>query len=66
MTCRLAAILEVAASILCNGEAAIATYAWSLTYDREGQRCQDEGHEILVLARGEGGWLVRWRAVLTR
>jgi hypothetical protein len=46
------------------GDTAVATYAWKVTYERNGEQCQDSGHDVFAFVRSGGRWLAVWRAVL--
>jgi hypothetical protein len=43
---------------------AVATSSWAITYELQGQACQELGRDLFVLTRAGGRWLVIWRAVL--
>lgn len=51
-------------SIDLAGDTAVAVYGWEMTYELEGRQYQEAGSDILMLARGDSGWLVTWRALL--
>jgi uncharacterized protein (TIGR02246 family) len=46
------------------GSAAVATFAWEITYEMNGQDYHETGHDVFVFARRDGKWRAIWRAVL--
>jgi uncharacterized protein (TIGR02246 family) len=46
------------------GDTAVATSAWHMTYDLDGQTYRESGHESFVLVRTEGGWEIVWRSIV--
>jgi uncharacterized protein (TIGR02246 family) len=46
------------------GDAAVATSAWHMTYDLDGQRYRESGHESFVLVRTDRGWEIVWRSIV--
>jgi uncharacterized protein (TIGR02246 family) len=47
------------------GDVAVATVTWHMLYVFDGTETVDTGHDVYVLRRREGGWLVCWREVLS-
>jgi len=47
------------------GDAAIAHYAWQMTYVLSGQEYTEQGHDLFVFSRINECWLVAWRALLS-
>lgn len=43
---------------------AIATLAWEIDYEMNGQNYHEAGHDVFVFTRDEGKWRAVWRAVL--
>jgi ketosteroid isomerase-like protein len=43
------------------GNVAVYTYAWQMTYRREGGQTTDSGTDQLVLEQTSAGWQVVWR-----
>jgi ketosteroid isomerase-like protein len=46
------------------GDQAIATYAYGITYRREGWRWRATGRDMWILSRRSGGWQAVWRTML--
>lgn len=46
------------------GDTAVATYSWKVTYERNGEKYRESGHDVFAFVRSEGRWLAVWRAVL--
>ena len=46
------------------GDAAVATSSWHMTYDLDGQRHSESGHESFVLVRTDRGWEIVWRSIV--
>lgn len=46
------------------GDTAVATTVFSMTYTFGGGTYTESGHDILVLARHDGEWVVVWRTVI--
>ena len=64
---RLATVREFKASqpaIDLFDNMAVATCPWEISYRLNDQEYHESGHDLLLLVREEGGWLVAWRAVL--
>lgn len=51
-------------SIEVWGDTAVATSAWHMTYDLDGQRHTESGHESFVLVRTDSGWEIVWRSII--
>ena len=47
-----------------SGDTAVATYAWKITYERNGQEHRERGHDLFVFVKAEGKWRAVWRAML--
>src|SRR5437868_10193801 len=45
------------------GDTAIATYAWKITYEMNGQEHRETGHDLFVFMRSDNRWLAVWRAM---
>lgn len=43
--------------------AAVYTFAWKMTYQREGGPKMEEGTDLLFFALGASGWQVIWRYI---
>ncbi len=48
------------------GDTAVATSSFTMTYTFGGRSYTEEGHDVLVLARSGGTWVVVWRTVVVR
>jgi ketosteroid isomerase-like protein len=48
------------------GDTAVATYAWKITYEMNGQEHQETGHDVFVFMRAENRWRAVWRAMLPK
>jgi uncharacterized protein (TIGR02246 family) len=46
------------------GDTAVATFQWEMAWEMGGQRSEDRGHDIYVLVRTEGRWLIAWRTLV--
>jgi ketosteroid isomerase-like protein len=46
------------------GNTAVATYAFEIAYEMNGQTFQESGHDMFVFSRDEEKWLVVWRMVI--
>ncbi len=46
------------------GDTAVATYAWKITYELNGEERRETGHDVFVFTRSEGKWRALWRAML--
>jgi uncharacterized protein (TIGR02246 family) len=46
------------------GDTAVATSVFNMTYTFSGATYTESGHDILVLARHDGEWIVVWRTVV--
>lgn len=46
------------------GDLAVATYRFAIAYELGGERVDATGHDIFVLQRDEGSWLVVWRSLV--
>jgi ketosteroid isomerase-like protein len=46
------------------GSSAIATFAWEIKYEMNGQNYHEAGHDVFVFTRDDGQWRAVWRAVL--
>lgn len=45
-------------------DAAVASYAWEITYKMEGNEHRDSGHDVFVFTHVGGNWRAVWRALL--
>ncbi len=48
-------------SVEINGDVAVVTYRFAVTYAHEGARHDEVGQEVLTFARRAGGWQAVWR-----
>ncbi len=55
---------EEAPKVDVFGDTAVATFQWEMAWEMGGQRSEDRGHDIYVLVRTEGRWLIAWRTLL--
>jgi hypothetical protein len=46
------------------GDTAVATYAWKMTYERNGKEHTESGHDVFVFSRSGDKWRAVWRAML--
>jgi ketosteroid isomerase-like protein len=46
------------------GDSAVTVTAWRVEYEREGVVYNEEGQDLLVLARRDGEWKVAWRTLV--
>jgi ketosteroid isomerase-like protein len=46
-----------------SGDTAVAICPFDVTYELDGKRYHDRGHDILVLSRSSGDWKVVWRTM---
>jgi len=46
------------------GDAAVATYAWQMTYALDGREYKESGHDLFVLTKRQGRWQAAWRMLL--
>lgn len=46
------------------GDAAVASFSFELTYEREGQTYRCIGRDLWVFQRWQGAWLAVWRTML--
>jgi hypothetical protein len=44
-------------------DTAVCTYAWTMTYERAGERSRETGTDQFVFSRQHGKWLVVWRYI---
>jgi uncharacterized protein (TIGR02246 family) len=56
---------ETAAVVDVFGDTAVATLHWEMAWEMGGQRSEESGHDIYVLAREERRWLIAWRTLLS-
>jgi Domain of unknown function (DUF4440) len=45
-------------------DTAVSTSSWHMTYDLDGQRHTESGHETFVLVRTDRGWEIVWRSIV--
>jgi ketosteroid isomerase-like protein len=55
---------EEEAAVDVFGETAVATFRWEMAWEMGGQRSEEGGHDVYVLLRQEGRWLIAWRTLL--
>ena len=55
---------ESEAAVDVFGETAVASFRWEMAWEMGGQRSEDTGHDMYVLARTEGRWLIAWRTLV--
>jgi len=46
------------------GETAVASFAFVVVYEREGQKYRSTGRDLWVFSRGDGGWKAVFRTML--
>lgn len=46
------------------GDTAVASFRWEMAWEMGGQRSEDAGHDLYVLVRAEGRWLIAWRTLV--
>jgi ketosteroid isomerase-like protein len=46
------------------GETAVASFAFVLVYERNGEKYRSTGRDIWVFSRGDGGWQAIYRTML--
>ena len=46
------------------GDAAVATYGWTMTYELNGQEYTESGFDVFAFSRVGGVWKAIWRALL--
>lgn len=47
------------------GDTAVASFRWEMAWEMGGQRSEDAGHDLYVLIRVEGRWLIAWRTLVS-
>jgi ketosteroid isomerase-like protein len=47
------------------GGTAVATLHWEMTWEMGGQRSEEAGHDIYVLVREGGRWVIAWRTLIS-
>ena len=47
-----------------RGDTAVVEYAWEIAWESAGESFAEEGRDVLVLARRNGGWRAVWRTQL--
>jgi uncharacterized protein (TIGR02246 family) len=55
---------EQAPAVDVFGDTAVATFRWEMAWEVGGQRSEDTGHDVYVLVRTEGHWLIAWRTLV--
>jgi len=45
-------------------DAAVATVRWEMAWEVGGQRSEESGHDVYVLVREGGRWLIAWRTLV--
>ena len=46
------------------GDAAVASFAFTMVYEREGEKYRSTGRDLWVFSRGERGWRAIYRTML--
>ena len=46
-----------------SGDASVAVCPFDVTYELDGKRYHERGHDILALSRSKGDWKVMWRTM---
>ena len=46
------------------GDAAVATYGWTMTYELNRQEYTESGFDVFAFSRIDGAWKAIWRALL--
>ena len=46
------------------GDTAVASFRWEMAWEMGGQRSEEAGHDLYLLVRTEGHWLIAWRTLL--
>lgn len=46
------------------GDTAVAALRWEMAWEIGGQRSEESGHDLYVLLRTEGRWLIAWRTLV--
>jgi ketosteroid isomerase-like protein len=46
------------------GETAVASFAFTMVYEREGKKYRSTGRDLWVFSRGDGGWKAVFRTML--
>lgn len=52
-------------SIDLFNDSAVATRRWEMAWEVGGQRSEESGHDIYVLVREGGRWLIAWRTLVS-
>ncbi|MGO9831244.1 MAG: YybH family protein [Myxococcaceae bacterium] len=55
---------ETEPSVDLFGDTAVASFRWEMAWETGGQRSEESGHDLYVLVRSEGRWLIAWRTLL--
>ncbi len=55
---------ETEPSVDVFGDTAVASFHWEMDWEMGGQRSEEAGHDLYVLVRTEGRWLIAWRTLL--
>jgi uncharacterized protein (TIGR02246 family) len=56
---------EETPSVDVFGDTAVATFRWEMAWETGGQRSEEAGHDVYVLVRTEGRWLIAWRTLIS-
>ena len=62
--CRVEAFDDRDHSVTLRGDTAVVEYAWTMVWHDATTRHDDQGREVLVLARRDHAWRVVWRTQL--
>ena len=54
---------EAEPSVDVFGDTAVASFHWEMAWEIRGQRSEEAGHDLYVLVRTEGRWLIAWRTL---
>ena len=46
------------------GDAAVASFAFTMVYERDGEKYRSTGRDLWVFSRGDGGWQAVFRTML--
>lgn len=55
---------EAEPSVDVFGDTAVATFRWEMAWEVGGQRSEEAGHDLYLLVRTDGRWLIAWRTLV--